>query len=379
MNQILLAGLTIISCIAHAAALTPEDRNSKLCLYAKMGNLSQIQHLLAEGADVNTHSEKHNPKTPLQLASIYGHIEVVTALLAAGARVDATDDHGCTSLHYTTKKEITEQLLATGADVHTLDNKGFTPLHCASIFGKAEVIKLLLARNAAIDACNRNSETPLHIARAEVIEQLVAAGANTNARTKAGLTPLYRASHYGYVDVVTALLAAGASVDAKTDSGRTPLHDACDLSFFRSAIDTKLIAEKLLAAGADVNAQDALGLTPFFIACRSGHTELVSMLLTAGADIDAEAYDGRTALHLASETSNKEIVYMLLEHKAQQLDCQSQRYIDAAKVYLSEPKTAAQSEAITILSGEAASTQVDVNDVGQAQSISAGDSYCNLL
>jgi ankyrin repeat protein len=255
MKYILLSGLIIASGMARAAALTPEERrrNSHLCQYAETGNLTEIQRLLAAGADVHTHSQEFFGKTPLHLASSHGHNEVVTALLAAGAPVNATDDHGSTPLHCATKKEVAEQLLAAGADVHTQTKQWFTPLHCASEMGQAEVIKLLLAKNAAVDARNLKDETPLYRASLQgntnVIEPLVAAGADINARTKEALTPLHIASKHGFEPAVGALLAAGADIDAQDIHGNTALSLAS--KFAKNALlyptGHTLIVNRLLA------------------------------------------------------------------------------------------------------------------------------------
>ena len=47
------------------------------------GHLEVVQALIAAGADVNKAS--NDGRTPIYWASFYGHLEVVQALLAAGA------------------------------------------------------------------------------------------------------------------------------------------------------------------------------------------------------------------------------------------------------------------------------------------------------
>lgn len=62
---------------------------------AAAGDLRAVQDLLKREADPNAAAER-NRKTPLHVAASAGHAEVVRALIAAGADVDAEDSDGIT-------------------------------------------------------------------------------------------------------------------------------------------------------------------------------------------------------------------------------------------------------------------------------------------
>ena len=63
---------------------------------SRAGNIGAIKLLLEHGA--NLHNVGHNPRrfTALHMAASYGHVDVVTLLLAAGARTDIKDSAGRT-------------------------------------------------------------------------------------------------------------------------------------------------------------------------------------------------------------------------------------------------------------------------------------------
>lgn len=85
-------------------------------------------------ADVNTSRQGGEPA--LVWAADYGTPNVVKALLARGAKVDARDKLGRTALHYAAwNGEVTREnvrlLLNAGADVNARDHAGLTPLMVA--------------------------------------------------------------------------------------------------------------------------------------------------------------------------------------------------------------------------------------------------------
>ena len=78
--------------------------------------------LIDQGADL--HAKDNYGCTPLHLACVNGHAEVVKALLEKGADVHAKDSHGMTPLHYACMNghaEVVKALLEKGADVHAKD------------------------------------------------------------------------------------------------------------------------------------------------------------------------------------------------------------------------------------------------------------------
>ena len=150
------------------------------------------------------HYRNDDDDTALHLASKEGHIEVVRALLEAGAGADVRRvNDGChTPISYACygkHMEIFRALVEAGGDVDTLDSDGWTALHDASEYGFAEGVRYLVERGADV---------------------------NKSATNEDGDTPLTRASYLGYVEVVRALLEAGPDVNKRDGSGRSPLYCA---------------------------------------------------------------------------------------------------------------------------------------------------------
>jgi ankyrin repeat protein len=76
---------------------------------------------------------------------------------------------------------IVQALLAAGADVNAKTASGLTPLHYAARIGRVDIVRLLLARGASVSPQDQDGDTPLHEAREAghegVVELLVSAAA----------------------------------------------------------------------------------------------------------------------------------------------------------------------------------------------------------
>lgn len=109
----------------------------------------QVKTLLAKGANANGRAGK---QSFLMRAVIGGKVEIVAALLEAGADPDFGDGESIAPLFtaaLVNELEILDLLLEKGADPNAqLPDNGFTPLHGAAINGNAEAIEKLLEKGA---------------------------------------------------------------------------------------------------------------------------------------------------------------------------------------------------------------------------------------
>lgn len=130
---------------------------------ATNGNLEAVRLLLTKGADVNAVSGPPSQPvknglinlgqlTPLMVAST-GPADVVKALIAAGARLDAADARGMTALMMAAatdhgELETVTTLLARGADVRATSLDGETAMDWALKSGSTPIVAVLKAVNA---------------------------------------------------------------------------------------------------------------------------------------------------------------------------------------------------------------------------------------
>lgn len=135
-------------------------------------------------------------------------------------------------------------------------------------------VTALLAAGAKINAQTDAGITPLYAAltnkkSAAIARLLISKGANVNVvvhaagETTPTATALHRASLIGDLDTVSALLSAGAKVNATATAYGIPLGTPL---FWAAATGKVAVAELLIRKGADVNAKDGKGRTPLTVA-----------------------------------------------------------------------------------------------------------------
>lgn len=237
---------------------TESDPDSKkddgllgLCSKSHYINLTRIDTLLAEGADVNVGDDIL--MTPLHIACAYGNKEVAKRLWENGARIDLKDKDGLTPLHHaclSNQDHVVEFLLGFAGN---LDKAGIADMLIASYeadtrfplsFASNDVdhepafihyatevghgtTKLLLESDVDVNTSDADGNTALHHACLEDDEQLAQLllnhGANVNKQNNDGMTPLHFACEYPNIDMVELLFKHGGDFTIKDGSGRTPL------------------------------------------------------------------------------------------------------------------------------------------------------------
>ena len=98
------------------------------------------------------------------IAAREGHVQALTALLAARPKVNIRNSLGETALMLAAlngRAPVVKQLLARGAQVN---HEGWTPLMYAATGGHAEVSRLLIVGGADVNAVAENGVTALMMA-----------------------------------------------------------------------------------------------------------------------------------------------------------------------------------------------------------------------
>jgi hypothetical protein len=119
-------------------------------------------------------------------------------------------------------------LEAEPALAESFSGDGWTPLHLAAAFGTPAAVSALLAAGARVDVVSRNPQKnqPLHAVlalgkNAETVRLLLASGAQANAAQAGGFTPIFSAAIANRRDLAEMLLAHGADPHMRSDQDKT--------------------------------------------------------------------------------------------------------------------------------------------------------------
>lgn len=185
---------------------------------------------------------------------------------------------------------LVKKLIAAGARVNARDEDGKTTLRLAAQYYKegGEILKALIAADVDVKQGGLEAIGSSYNSEAEIIKILLKAGFDVNAKDEKGRTALF----YTDAEGIELLLSAGANANEKDNEGRTPL-----MMRRRDSVEIK----RLLDAGAKVNEQDEDGDNVFMFNAREGNIDILKALIDAGAEINMKDKNGQTALQQAKE------------------------------------------------------------------------------
>ncbi|KAK6842242.1 hypothetical protein PG987_003102 [Apiospora arundinis] len=206
---------------------------------------------------------------------------------------------------------------------------GLTPLHLATLIGHSEMVQFLLRHGADPAAKSNYGETPLHLCVGARIadEQMGDIWAEGSQRIESLFDILDMSDEKEWDDmhqlirkerlaIISQLLASPATqVDAQDMNGSSCLH-MIDYSGNRFSQE---IANLLLTIGdAAVDLRDRNGMSPLHLACQKGDADSVRTFLDHGACTKLQDNGGCNALHHAAGSSNDKTLNAILNHTQDQ-------------------------------------------------------------
>jgi ankyrin repeat protein len=182
------AALLLINHKTAKLTLPDADDQEPIHLATRTGAFDLVTALLARGAKLKTRSA-YGWK-PLHLAAAYGHVALMANFITHGIDLD---DRLASPSFKPSKKTNDAAQQGYWAEIRW-PHEDARALHLAIEFGHVEMAKLLLASGAKADAPDSRRWTPLHYAafhcQPDIVEVLLASGASADAKTQDGKTPM---------------------------------------------------------------------------------------------------------------------------------------------------------------------------------------------
>jgi len=261
--------------------------------------------------------------TLLNAAESGDHAAAMRLASTKGVNVNAAGADATTAVMYAAANgdlELVRALIRAGADVKLKNQFGTSALTEAAIIGSGPVIDALLKAGAEPNFKTPDDETPLMAAarsgKVEAAKALLDAGADINAKeTWGGQSALMWAAAQSQADMVKFLASKGANLNDHgkinqwerkviqeprpkdmNKGGFTPLH-------YAAREGCAACVQNLLTAGADPDSEDPDRETPLLLALENMHFDTAAVLVKGGADLDKWDLFGRSPVYMAADVS----------------------------------------------------------------------------
>lgn len=291
------------------------------------GNVKGVKEVLKFNPKI-VDTRYDNGVTPLLVASLNGHSDIVEVLINAGADVDAKDNAGVTPLiaaAYCGHAKTVKKLIEAKASLDMYNKNGATALMAASINRKTTAAKMLISAGADVNRKDVAGMTPIMLAIKNdlplLTKALLEAKANLNITDNQGNTALLFAIDQTNIDMVRLLLASGANTELKSNisiqAGETK-KSLTVTPLICAILKEKIeIVKLLIESKVRINYRDK-EFAPLHAALLVKNIEIMKLLLVAGADVNARLKDGSTAFDWAERVDDKKIIDLLAVAKNNQ-------------------------------------------------------------
>ncbi|MDQ3286999.1 MAG: ankyrin repeat domain-containing protein [Pseudomonadota bacterium] len=231
-------------------------------------------------------ARNHEGRSALHVAALAGHIEIVQALLAAGAVSSLVDRHGRTAAHEAARGghlAVLERLLdhlpgAAGAALADEDGRDVLGLACTAQGATPALVERLLALGIDRHRCDAEGKMPVDRAAEAGRWALVAAlDPDYPLPARVGDDGAGAPVDQAPLDLVREGLADGREIGLETVAGLLTPAELGSLLHAGNEILPPHQIEWLLARGADTNVRDASGDTAVFACLRRGPSAASSL------------------------------------------------------------------------------------------------------
>ena len=309
----------------------PDDENrfiNSACLAIHVGNIDLFTFLLQKAHKNHGYgtSDFFLPALTAKSKKAVGDIK------AASCTKKAFDLGGITPIHLASinpHTEVLEHLLAATPEAGVMDSSMSRPVHYAACAPTPGSLKLLEKKSMNFKEVNNVKTTPLMFAaragRLENVRFLLQNDRSLPAyKNKQGYSALHFAAEQGHADIIKALVDAGVKANQPGPDRKTILHIAV---VHDNLALVKFLVEEL---GLKVTVKDKFKRTPLALACKNGCMKIASYLLQQGSEFDCPDSSGNTPIHYACAYGYPEIIDLLLRAGASPNSLNSWNYTPTA-------------------------------------------------
>ena len=193
--------------------------------------------------------------------------------------------------------------------------KGTTPMHIAAVYGHLNVVQLIQTTTGVANPADAKGTTVLHTAalfgHLEIVQELMKDLVNKNPAEAEGFTVLHAAAERGHLNIVQELVKdlENKNPVAQGFHGRTPLHQAAAKGHLEV---TKFLCQN----NPDITIVDSeTGSNALHLAAYFGRNLEVVKFLADRIPIDIKNKNGKTACDNAKSQGHQSIVKYLTNLK----------------------------------------------------------------
>ena len=354
-----LAFLCLYLWLPRACAV--EDDQQPTVVVASTNSLhEQLIRAISTGDEIGTKAilraapalanNNNNAGLLLALAAHLDNLEILRALLDAGAPVDAAGEgrrtalrtaldpllypwgpaagSSSTSAQREARLAMAQLLLERRASIFAGDQFDQSVIGMAVRWRATQILDFLLVNQRPVETRDAAGNSVAHLAalwgRTNALKAIAAAGADLESTNGAGLSPLHAVSRLRPLMLhgsLTTMMGPGIDADGplvREATARLLISLGATLDLFAATALgwTNSVADMLKESPELARSRDAAGRMPLHWAAEFGEEGIAGLLLKAGAPVEGADYKGEAPLDVAAATGHAGVAVVLLKNGA---------------------------------------------------------------